>query len=50
MALVLVAKHIRVESYERLKCFVHCTFEWGGKSVKQKVSHAKSKQATEPQT
>ena len=50
MALVSVAKHIRVGSYECLKFFVHCTFEWGVNSVKQKVSRAKSKQATGPQT
>ena len=35
---------------ERLKFLVHCTFEWGVKSVEQKASYAKSKQATEPQT
>ena len=34
----------------RLKFLVHCTFEWGVKSVQQKASYAKSKQATEPQT
>ena len=36
-------------SCERLKVLVHCTFEWGVKSVEQKASYAKSKQATEPQ-
>ena len=50
MAFVSAAQHIRVGSYERLKSFVHCTFEWDVKSVEQKVSYAKSKQATEPQT
>ena len=50
MAPVSAAKHIRVGSCERLKFLVHCTFEWGVKSVEQKASYAKSKQATEPQT
>ena len=50
MALVSAAQHIRVGSYERLKFLVHCTFEWGVKSVEQKSSYAKRKQGTEPQT
>ena len=50
MALVSAAQHVRVESYKCLKSFVNCTFELGVKSVKQKASYAKSKQATEPQT
>ena len=33
-----------------MKLLIHCTFEWGVKSVEQKASYAKSKQATEPQT
>ena len=50
MELVSAAYHIRVGSCERLKFLVHCTFEWGVKSVEQKASYAKSKQATESQT
>ena len=50
MALVSAAQHIRVDSYEHLKFLVHCTFEWVVKSVEQKASYTKSKQATEPQT
>ena len=50
MALVSAAEHIRVESCERLKFLVHCTFQWGVKSVQQKDYYAKSKQAIEPQT
>ena len=50
MALVSAAYHIRIGSCERLKFLVHCTFEWGLKSVEQKAAYAKSKQATEPQT
>ena len=49
MPLVSVAQHIRVGNYERLNFLVHSTFEWGVKSVEQKASYAKSKQATEPQ-
>ena len=50
MALVSAAQHIQVGSCEHFKFLVHCTFEWGVKSVEQKSSYAKSKQATEPQT
>ena len=50
MVLVSAAQHIRVGSYECLKSFDNCTFEWGVRSVEQKASYAKSKQATEPQT
>ena len=50
MALVSAAQHIRVGSCELLKFFVHCTFEWDVKSVEQKASYTKSKQATDPQT
>ena len=46
MALVSAAWHIQVGSCEHLKLSVHCTFEWGVKSVQQKDSYAKSKQAT----
>ena len=42
MALVSAALHIRVGSCEHLKILVHCTFEWGVKSVEQKASYAKS--------
>ena len=48
MAHVSAAYHIRVGNYEHLKFLVHCTFEWDVKSVEQKASYAKSKQATEP--
>ena len=50
MALVSAAQYIRVGSCERVKFLFHCTFERGVKSVEQKASYAKSKQATEPQT
>ena len=50
MALVSAAQHIRVVCCERLKFSVLCTFEWDVKSVEQKASYAKSKQATELQT
>ena len=32
MTLISVAQHLRVGSYERLKFFIDCTFEWGDKS------------------
>ena len=48
MALVSAAQHIRVGSYERLKSFVHCTFEWGVKSVEQKASYAKVNKLQSP--
>ena len=50
MVIFIPDSTIQVGSCERLKFLVHCTFEWGVKSVEQKAFYAKSKQATEPQT
>ena len=49
MALVSVAWHLRVGSYERLKFIIHCTFEWGTNLETINVLYAKTKGASMPQ-
>ena len=50
MALVSVAWHLRVGSYERLKFIIHCTFKWGTNLETINIQYAKTKGATMPQT
>ena len=46
MALVSVAWHLRVGSYEHLKFIIHCTFEWGTNPETINVLYAKTKGAS----
>ena len=50
MALFLVAWHLQVGIYERLKLVIHCTSEWGTNLETINILYAKTKGATVLQT